>query len=123
MPKSSPTPALAAGPYSFEASYSGDSNYKASASSCEVFSVAKDTTTTTVSESKTSVTYGDESAAVFSVTVTTKHGEAVPNGETVTVDVGYATCIAPLSAGKGSCEIARTALPVRLVLGVGHLRR
>jgi hypothetical protein len=111
VPKSSPTPALAAGPYSFEASYSGDSNYKASASSCEVFSVAKDTTTTTVTESKTSVTYGDEQAAVFSVTVTTKHGEAVPNGDTVTVDAGFATCVAPLSAGKGSCEITSTALP------------
>jgi len=112
VPKSSTTATLSAGPYSFQASYSGDSNYKISTSSCEAFSVVKDTTTTTVSQWPTTVTYGDESVAVFSVTVTTKHGETVPNGETVTVDVGSASCTATLSADKGSCTIAKTALPV-----------
>ncbi len=112
VPKSSLSPGLNAGSYSFQASYSGDPNYRPSVSPCEPFSVAKDTTTTTVSESKTSVTYGNESVAVFSVTVTTKHGEAVPNGETVSVDVGNATCTATLTAGKGTCAIAETALPV-----------
>jgi hypothetical protein len=69
-------------------------------------------TSTTVSESPTSVTYGHESASVFSVTVTTHYGEAVPNGETVTVTVGSVTCKVALNSGKGTCTIADTALAV-----------
>jgi hypothetical protein len=74
--------------------------------------VTKDSTTTKVSESPTSVTYGDESASVFTVTVTTHYGEAVPNGEKVTVKVGTVTCTVTLSAGKGTCKIANSALGV-----------
>jgi hypothetical protein len=74
--------------------------------------VGKDTTTATVAESKTTVTYGNESVAVFTVTVTAKHGEAVPNGETVTVNIGSVTGIAALTNGKGSCEVGESALPV-----------
>ena len=69
------------------------------------FSVAKDTTTTTVSETPSSVVYGDESASIFSVTVTTHYGETVPSAEKVTVKVGTATCSVTLSAGKGTCTI------------------
>jgi hypothetical protein len=74
--------------------------------------VYKDATGATVSESPTSVTYGHESAAVFSVTVTTHYGEAVPNGETVTVTVGSVKCNVVLTNGKGTCLIANTALAV-----------
>jgi hypothetical protein len=112
VPKSNTTSSLGSGSYSFSASYSGDPNYKATAGPCEAFSITKDSTTTTVSESPTSVTYGNESTVVFSVTVTSKHGEAVPNGETVTVNVGTASCPVTLSAGKGTCKIAATALAV-----------
>ena len=76
------------------------------------FSVAKDTTTTTVSETPSSVVYGDESASSFSVTVTTHYGETVPSAEKVTVKVGTATCSVTLSAGKGTCTISNTALGV-----------
>jgi hypothetical protein len=79
----------------------------------QAFSVGSvNTTRTSVSESPTSVTYGHESASVFSVTVTTHYGEAVPNGEKVTVHVGPVTCTVVLKGGKGTCTIANTALPV-----------
>jgi len=72
--------------------------------------VPKDTTTTTVSVSPTSVTVGNESAAVFTVSVKTHYGEAVPNSEKVTVAVGSTTCTVLLNAGGGTCTIAKSAL-------------
>jgi hypothetical protein len=45
VPNSSVTAALAAGTYSFSGSYSGDANYLPATGSCEVFSVAKGTST------------------------------------------------------------------------------
>ena len=74
-------------------------------------SVTKDTTTSKVSVTPTNVTSGNESAAVFTVTVTTHNGEAVPNGNQVTVKVGSATCTVTLNAGTGTCTIAKSALP------------
>ncbi len=75
-------------------------------------SVTADTTTTKVSVSPTKVTRGNESAAVFTVTVTTHNGEAVPNGNQVTVKVGSATCTVTLNAGTGTCMIAKSVLSV-----------
>ena len=64
------------------ATYGGDANLAGSSGTCaSKLTVTKDTTTTTVSVSPSSVTYGHESAAVFTVDVTTHYGEAVPNGE------------------------------------------
>ena len=105
--------ALAVGTYPVSATYGGDASLNGSSgSSVSKLTVSKDTTSTTVSESPTSVTYGHESASVFSVTVTTHYGEAVPNGETVTVTVGSVTCKVALNSGKGTCTIADTALAV-----------
>jgi hypothetical protein len=47
---------------------------------------------------------------VFSAAVTTHYGEAVSNGEAVTVQVGSATCKVVLENTKGTCTIADTAL-------------
>jgi len=63
-----------------------------------------------VSESPTSVAPGAESAAVFTVGVATHYGEAVPNGEKVTVTVGSTSCVATLTAGNGTCTITNSAL-------------
>ena len=105
--------ALGAGTDAVSASYGGDTNLGASsASATKGLTVTKDSTTTTVSESPTTVTTGAESASVFSVTVTTHYGEAVPSAEKVTVKVGTATCTATLSTGKGTCTIAKSALGV-----------
>ena len=74
------------------------------------YSSSKDTTRISVSESPTSVADGHESTSVFSVTVTTQYGEAVPNGEKVSVHVGPVTCTVVLKGGKGTCTIANSAL-------------
>jgi hypothetical protein len=98
--------ALSAGSYAVSANYGGDANLSGSSGLSAVrLTVSNDTTSTTVSESPTSVTYGHESASVFSVAVTTHYGEAVQNGETATVHVGSATCKVVLEGGKGTCTI------------------
>ncbi len=104
------TTALQVGSYPVLATYGGDANL--SGSSVSELTVSKDTTRTKVSETPTSVTHGHESASVFSVAVTARYGEAVPNGEKVTVHVGDATCTAVLKGGNGTCTIANNALPV-----------
>ena len=60
--------------------------------------------------SPSSVTYGNESAAIFTATVSTGNGAPVPNGETVTVNVGPATCTVVLNGGTGTCTISNSAL-------------
>ena len=68
-------------------------------------------TSTVVSQSANTVTYGHESAIELNVAVATRYGEAVPNGESVVVHIGSVTCTAGLKAGKGYCSLANTALP------------
>jgi uncharacterized ParB-like nuclease family protein len=105
--------ALPVGSYLVSATYGGDADLSGSSgSSVSRLTVSKDTTRTKVSKSPTNVTYGHESASVFSVTVTTHYGEAVPNGKRLTVHVGHVTCTVVLKGGKGACTIANTALPV-----------
>ena len=64
--------------------------------------------------SPTSVSSGSESAAIFSVAVTTGNGETLPATETATVDVGSTNCVASLtpsgSGGAGTCTIGNSAL-------------
>jgi hypothetical protein len=74
------------------------------------FLVKKDATTLKVSLSPASVTLGAESLATFSVSLTTGNGEIVPNGESVIVKVGSTSCVVTLSAGKGTCFLANSAL-------------
>ena len=91
-----------------------DSNSFAASSSPLTITVGKDTTTATVSESPTSVTYGNESASVFTATVTTGHHEVLPGTESATINVGSTSCTASLAPGgngaSGTCTIANTAL-------------
>jgi hypothetical protein len=95
------------------ATYGGDADLSSSSgSSSSKLTVNKDTTRTKVSMSPTSVTYGHESASLFSVTATTRYGEAVPSGEKATVHVGSVICTAVLKRGKGTCRVANTILPV-----------
>jgi hypothetical protein len=104
--------ALPVGSYSVSASYGGDTDLSGSSGwSASRLTVSKDTTRTKVSESPRSVAYGHESASVFSVTVTTRYGEAVPNGQKVRVHIGPVTCTAVLKGGSGACRIANAALP------------
>jgi len=93
------------------ATYAANGSFAGSSSTpAKSFSISKDTTTTKVSLSPTTVLYGNESASIFTITVTTHNGEAVPNGEKATVLLGAATCTVTLSSGQGTCTIANTAL-------------
>jgi hypothetical protein len=92
------------------AAYAGSGDFPPSSSAATSFTVTKDTTTTTVSVSPSSVTSGAESSAIFTATVKTGEGEAVSNGETVTVTVGTVHCTVTLSGGTGTCTIGNSAL-------------
>ncbi len=102
---------LPIGNYSLTATYSGDSHYASSTSLTKELRIVKDWTFVSVTSSPWSVNYGNESTATFRATVWTGAGESVPNGETVTVRVGSATCTAVLRGGTGTCSIANSALP------------
>jgi hypothetical protein len=103
---------LGVGSHSVTASYSGDDRYNGSTSEATSFSVIKDTVTLTITQNPRTVTVGDESATVFTVTATTGNGEAVPNNTTVVVHVGSTSCVVTLSDDTGTCSIADSALPV-----------
>ena len=118
------------GPYAVTFTYGGDADLSAStqATAPTGLSVTKDTTTAGVSESPTSVVYGDESASLFTATVTTGNHEVLPASESGTVDVGSASCPVTLApggnGGSGTCQIANSALGRRRSLrGDLHLRR
>ena len=103
--------ALGAGEYPVSATYGGDATLSGSSDAgASRLTVRKDTTRVSVSESPTSVTYGHESASVFSVTVTTRYGEAVPVGEKVRVAVGSVTRTVVLKDGNGTCTITNDDL-------------
>ncbi|MGO9878544.1 MAG: Ig-like domain repeat protein [Acidimicrobiales bacterium] len=105
--------ALPAGSYSVSAIYSGDAKLEGSnGSSSSKLTVKPDKTTIKLLLSKTTVTYGNESASVLTASVTTHNGETVPNGERVTVIMGSAKCTLVLNRGRQTCKIANTALPV-----------
>ena len=78
--------------------------------------VNMDNTTTSVSVSPMQATYGNESTSVFTVNVTTTHGESLPATENVTVHVGSASCTAPVApssgGGTGTCSIGNIDLGV-----------
>jgi hypothetical protein len=105
--------ALPAGAYPVGASYPGDGNLVGSIGVANsLLLVGRDSTVTSITETPAGLTYGHESVALFSVKVTTHYGETVPNGEHVVVTAGPASCVATLTAGSGTCEIANTALGV-----------
>ncbi len=100
------------------ATYPGDSELQASAQATAPtgLTVTKDTSTVTVSETPTSVVYGNESASVFTVGVVTGNHEVLPATDSVTVNVGTTFCVASVApAGPAAREPARfanAALPV-----------
>jgi hypothetical protein len=103
---------LVVGSYPVTVTYSGNSHYSTSSSSpTQNLVVAKDSSTTTVAESASSGSLGNENSVVFSATVKSGHGEAVPTGEGVTIHVGTASCPATTNAlGVASCSIGASAL-------------
>jgi hypothetical protein len=100
--------------YAVTATYPGDTDISASALATAPtgLTVTKDTTSVVVSASPTTVTYGNESASVFTVDVNPANGENLPGVENVTVNVGSTSCVASVAVTTvGTCSIATTALP------------
>jgi len=105
------------------ATYGGDANLNGtSGTSASKLTVNKDASLTSASESPTIVTYGDESASVFSAAITTHYAETVPNAETVTVYVGSAKCTVSLS-GQGDLHDRQHGPGRGHLFGVGQLWR
>jgi hypothetical protein len=97
VPNSAATGALNAGSYSYQASYSGDSNYQSSTGSCEPFTVGAAATSFTASANPTSTTYGN---------TVTLSATGLPSGASgrVTFTSGSSTlCAATLSSGSAFC--------------------
>ena len=72
------------------------------------FTVAKDSTTTSLGVSPGTEPYGQEDQAIFTVTVSTTNGEELPETDDVDVDAGATTlCIAHVAphsgGGQGAC--------------------
>jgi uncharacterized repeat protein (TIGR02543 family) len=102
---------LPVGSQSITASYSGDTSHNGSTSSSHSLNISKDNSHSTVSESASNAAVGSEGSVLFTATVTSNYGEAVPAGEGVTIHVGSASCPATTNgSGSASCSIANSAL-------------
>jgi hypothetical protein len=103
----------ASGAYSFTASYPGDSNWDASASSgATPVTVAAATSKTALKLSDSTVTYGDEHVERLSVTVSPEYAGATPAGEVTVKDSKTSLCVIKLSSAKGSCRLSADRLAV-----------
>jgi hypothetical protein len=104
-----PTARLGAGIVRLTATHGGAPGLAPSTSAAAVLVVRKATTRTGLTLSVGSVAYGQEQAERLNVTVSPRF-RGVPAGR-VTVKAGKVTdCLITLSAGKGSCTLAATAL-------------
>jgi hypothetical protein len=105
---------LPAGRYNPSTFYGGNVDMNSAGPSSTSFTVSKDETTMSLSVSPSTVPFDLESEAVFTVRVTTAHGEQLPETDAVTVDVGSTRCVADVApapgGGSGSCTIIGNAL-------------
>jgi hypothetical protein len=96
------------GTYGLVATYGGSADFDGSASVEESFTVAKETTKTTLKLWATKVTYRDEQAEHLSVIVSPQYSGSTPTG-TVTVTQSTTTlCTFALSGARGSCTLSAT---------------
>ncbi len=125
VPPSSTTSPLGAGNYSFSASYSGDGNYKASAISCQPFSVAQaGAPPVTIANIPSGVVYGGSFTPVLqtisdgtqSVTSMTP-GVCALNGSVVDY-VGVGTCTLVAQTGGTENYAASTGSPQSFSVGL-----
>jgi large repetitive protein len=95
---------LGAGSHTLTAAYSGDSNFDSS-TAAKTVKITKATTTTGLTLSAATVTFGNDKTLKLTATVTPQYS-GTPAG-TVTITAGTITlCVAKLSAGTGSCTPA-----------------
>ena len=105
---------LGVGTHAVTATYSGDGNFSSSAATTpSVVTVTQATTSTSVSVAPSTVAFGSEDGATFTVTVTPQYTGA-PTG-TVVVSTGATTlCTVHLASGPsaGTCTTTPQALPI-----------
>jgi hypothetical protein len=100
---------LTPGRYAFTVGYPGNADFAPSTSAVRYLTVSKAKTTTTLTLSKTTVTYGHESAEKLTVAVS-HVGSVYPTGK-VAVRIGGTTiCTITLNKGTGSCTLGNTRL-------------
>lgn len=100
---------LAPGRYSVVLEYNGSADFATSTSVTHYLTVSRAKTTTTLSLSKSPVTYGHENQERLTVSVS-HAGSVYPTGR-VTVKAGSATlCTISLSKGTGSCTLSASKL-------------
>lgn len=98
--------ALRIGSYNIRAYYRGNANYAPSASNTARLSVIKDASTTALSLSRSSVTYGREYDAVFHASVKgATAGLGTPVGSVAVESGSRVLCRFNLSRGAGSCHL------------------
>ena len=115
--------ALPTGAYGVYATYSRNADFVGSTAPKETLTVARATTTTTLTLSTAKVTLGHEQAARFSVTVGDSFAAGPKPAGTVTIKKSTTTlCVIKLSAGKGSCTMAGSKLQPRQLQRLRHLR-
>jgi hypothetical protein len=104
--------------YDVEGVYSGNTDFGSSGSAKEALSVSTASSSTAMSLSNATVTYGDELIERMSVTVSPEFAALTPTGA-VTVKESTATvCVITLSSARGSCALSASrfgAGSVRLV--------
>ena len=104
---------LEAGIFSLVATYGGSTNFDASTSTKETFTVAKATTMTALELSAAKVSYRHEQTERLSVTVSPQFAGSMPTG-TVTVKAAAGTlCLVTLSFGKATCRLSPKELNAR----------
>jgi hypothetical protein len=101
--------ALAPGRSELTASYAGNGDFARSTSVPAFLAISPTTTTTALSLSAGTVDYGDEQSEQVTVAVTSEY-VGKPSGK-VTVKSGTrSVCVATITAGKGTCALAASAL-------------
>jgi hypothetical protein len=110
--------AHAPGTYTLDASYSGDRRCSPSATTGTLI-VAKATSTTALTLSVTTLTYGDEQVEHITATVSPQFA-GTPRG-TVKIKASKRTlCVITLSAAEGSCTLSATQLKTGTYDVVAH---
>jgi hypothetical protein len=102
--------ALPAGSYSAAATYDGDADLAGSRSASIPFTVAKATSSSGLTLSKSKVAYGDEQLEVLSVTASPEFTGSTPSGTVTLAASATAVCVITLSGGTGSCTLSAEQL-------------
>lgn len=99
------------GTYSVVATYSGDALYLGSSRAEKLVVAGPKATTTVLTLSRVTVTYGHENLALLSVTTKTQ-GIGSPTGTAMITEGSTVICTITLSHGTGSCGLATEELGV-----------